>query len=590
MGILRFVVAAACLFAFLLSMSGCAPTLSLSEESVARLQDKPLALAAGEPVLTASDFYSRLSQSTLLMSGGTVEKERTNYLLDSILVDTLAGLEANEIDLGSYPLPLSTFRRQYYDFLLYAYWNETVYKKTTGDSLEAIAYYYDHAELFSVEEQVNLYHILISPRALTLGADSAYYKPLPQEELWQIVQEQADKLWRLLNWGAPFENVAFDFSHDGSSRQAGGYMGWTPREQYIDPFDSVAFSLKIGEHSYPYRDKDGYHIIYIDGYLPDGLVPIDSPQVYASAMETLLTDKSNQVLLARLDSLRAEINVLPNESIMDANIHLVDDFEWAGVVNGRDTIYCRYLKQFEEAARREYNVDNSTREIKLEMLKKAAERYIQVQAARANGIDTLPYVAAEERRLRHFRKKTIVMTWGFDYSWRPADSVLEAYYYDHIDEYSIAKPYKLQSVVTRDSVLAAFLRDQVESGVDAGDLVREYRGRGGIRVRLVDHGYVGESDLSPEVLQAARSTPVGSVSPVMGSESGDYRFIRVQDRKRSRTIEFARGDILVKLQKDHARMVWENFRDRLYRKYNVTFPVRVSQIQLGNYHTRNPGQ
>ncbi len=571
----------------LVTVIGCRPNISLSEESYKGMGKTNVAEADGGYALSAEDFYSRLSKSTLLMNGGIIDAKESRHLLDSIVLDTLAGLAASEVRLDKYYIYFTDFLHQYYDYLIYRYWQETLYKHVTADSLEAVEFYHEHPDMFAVEEQVNLYHILVSPYSLQNGPDSAYYRSFSIEEMRQEIAEYADKLWRLLNYGEAFENVAYMFSHDATSREQGGYMGWTVRGKYIDPFDSVAFSLQPGEYSHPYLDKDGWHILYIDGYLPSGPAPIDSPQVYQSAYETVLTHKSNLILEARLDSLDKEINIVPNERILNADINLLADPLWAGILNGRDTIDCRVLKRFEEATRHKYDVDNTTPEMKLEMLHKAANRYIQVQAARAVGIDTLPDVIAREEQLRHAKSKVIVQRDAHDFTWKPKDSIVDAYYYDHIDEYVAKKPYRVEQVTVNDSTFAEFLREQVLTGVDMADLRSEFANQGGFKIRYVNLGYIGPDDIPERYYRMVERTRPGSVSGLVRTGSGDWRFFKVLDQKPSRPIELVRGEIRMKMKKEHAREVWRNYRDKMYARFNVRFPVRISEIHLGNYHVRN---
>jgi len=575
-------------FVALVVVLGCRPNISLSEEGLRASDRVILAESDGGFVLSAQDFYSGLSKSTLLMNGGVFDTRMSKYLLDSVVLDTLAGLAASEVELEDYYTIYCDYSHQYYDYLVQTYWEETVYKKVTVDSQEAVDFFYEHPDLFTVEEQVDLYHILVSQYSLKNGPDSAYYRSLSAEDMQHETAEYADKLWRLLNYGEAFENVAYVFSHDASSREHGGYMGWTPRDRYLDPFDSIAFSLQPGEYSRPYHDKDGWHIIYISGHLSAGPVPIDSSGVYESAYQTLLTHRSNIIVEARLDSLSKEINIVPNEAILDSNtnIHLVDDRVWAGILNGRDTIDCRILKRFEEVTRRKYDVDNTTPDMKLEMLEAASQRFIQVQAARAEGIDTLPKVVAKKRQLIHSKSKSIVQRDSYAFNWTPPESVVDAYYYDHIDEFIVEKPIRVQHIIVNDLSFAEFLREQALSGVEMADLASEHKGSG-YKIKFADLGYIGPDDVSNKYYRTALGTQVGSISRVIRTESGDFQILKVLEQKQSRSIELSRGEIRMRMKKEHNAEVWRDYRDRMFARYNVRFPVKVSEIHLGNYHVRN---
>ncbi|UCC44297.1 MAG: peptidylprolyl isomerase [Candidatus Zixiibacteriota bacterium] len=570
----------------ILMLVGCKPGIVLNDEYVDRSGDVELATFGDGLTLTAEHFFDRINESTMLMPGGTLEVDRARFLLDSILLDTLAGLEAREIRLDRHYKYFITYRHQYYDYLTYMYWQKTLYEKAQVDSLEVLQFFHDNSHLFEVEEQIDLYHILASPYSFTVGPESTYYKSVSRDELWNVAESYIKNIHRLLGWGAPFENVAFNYSHDASSREQGGHMGWTPRGTYIDPFDSIAFSLEEGEYSEPYQDKDGWHIIWAAHYQPAGPMPIDSPQVYESARQTVLTAQSNDGMRMRFDSLHGEINIAHNEAIMEENLHLLDDTVWAFILNGRDTVDVNILRRLEEKFRIKYDVDNTTPEQKLEMMREASDRYIQVQAARAAGIDTLPVVVERERHLRHGKQKAIVLQRAVDLIWEPDDSVVRAYYDAHIDDYVYPRPMKVEVITVGDSAFAEFLRGQAESGLDMGEIVREHSGAGRLRARLTLPGYVGSTDLEPALYAAARLVYPGSVSEVVITKPGEYQFAKVLDRKESRVYDHAKGEIRMNMIRDHRQRVWERYRAELYAKYEVKFMTRLSKIVLGNYHTR----
>jgi hypothetical protein len=585
---LRIVILIIGLLTLFLS-NGCRPGLTLSDESADGFSDIVLAQADSNLVLTADDFFQRISGSKILMNGGTIGEDESRFLLDSVMLDTLAGLAAPEVRLRDHFTGYSIYQHQYYDYLVYRYWQETLYKLVTVDSLEALEFFYEHPDLFSVEEQVNLYHLLVSPYGLTIGPDSSLYKSITRDELWEATRERAHNLKKLLDWGEPFQNVAYDFSHDANSQRNGGHVGWTKRGIYLDPFDSVAFSLDIGEYSEPYRDKDGWHLVYIDGHIEDGPIPIDSPGVFLSAMQTVLTDKSNKILEARLDSLRQHINVVANPLIMHdtINIHLVMDSVWTGVLNNRDTISTRQLKRYEEGFRKKYKIRNTTPEIKLEMLRQASERFIQVQAARLSGIDTLPDVVAEAERIRHLKQKAVVQSKSYSYTWEPDPAAVDEYYYEHIDDYVYGKPLKVVAFVAKDSAFAEFLREQASSGAEFKDIAREHGGGVGTEVQIKDLGRIGPGDLSRVLYRTALLTREGTVSKVVRDKAGDYWCFKIVEHKESIPVEHARGGIRQTMKEDHALEVWQEYRDELYRKFHVTFPGKISEIILGNYHVRS---
>jgi len=94
-------------------------------------------------------------------------------------------------------------------------------------------------DLPRTDEMVHVRHILVDN----------------QDSLQQAQQKLAE--------GAPFDQVAKDFSTDTATRDKGGDMGWIPRGQQSAAFDAAAFSQPIGEVGQPVQTTSGNEIIQV---------------------------------------------------------------------------------------------------------------------------------------------------------------------------------------------------------------------------------------------------------------------------------------------------------------------------------------
>lgn len=87
-----------------------------------------------------------------------------------------------------------------------------------------------------------------------------------------------DALARIKN-GEDFAKVASELSQDPGSKDKGGDLGFFDRRRMVQPFDSVAFTLKKGEVSDLVRTPFGWHIIKV--------TDIKDYQPFEKQMETL---------------------------------------------------------------------------------------------------------------------------------------------------------------------------------------------------------------------------------------------------------------------------------------------------------------
>ena len=63
--------------------------------------------------------------------------------------------------------------------------------------------------------------------------------------------------------GKSFEDIARSISICPSSKK-GGNLGWFSKGQMVKEFENVAFSLKKGEVSKPFKTQFGWHIVKVN--------------------------------------------------------------------------------------------------------------------------------------------------------------------------------------------------------------------------------------------------------------------------------------------------------------------------------------
>ena len=562
----------------LLAMAACRPPIVYEKD----LDKHDYVIAKVDTLfeITQPQLYDTIAAGEILPQGGMLKVSDVEIILDSLLCDTLAGLAGADLRLDDYYSEHRMYRHRYHGALIRALLNEIVYEKVTIDSQEVVDFYHNRPDLFSINEQVMLFHILISRIAILAGKDSLHFRSLSPEQFEIDLEEYAHQLRRLIEIGMPFTQVANEYSHDTFTGQNGGLVGWTERGIYRVPFDSVAFSLEEGVVSQPYRDRDGWHIVMVPRHMPEGIPPYDTA-AYVVATQDLKNTKANEIGGRFLDSVRSlPVEIVYNEALLDTNVYKVEPSVWAAIINGTDTLDFNHLRSLEETFRHNNRLDNTTPVLKREMIVEMAKKVVLIQVARDLKIDTLPEVVAAETRFRHQFSKDIFERGRFEHTWQPDESAVRQYYDEHIDEFTITKPVEIQHIIAEDSTFAEFLRDQAMSGVDFLQLAQEYYpGDPDIRTDLANLGYVGPGEVPDELYQAALMTPIGDVSTPVKTEFG-YHIVKVVNRKN--LIDFSRASLsIVKiLKKQHAREVFEQYRDGLYQRFNVSFPNKLRPIHL----------
>lgn len=582
-------------FVILCLFVACGQTPVITDENKSTF-DQPLAWGDGFTI-PASHVFDRMQFAEIGKPGGILPDSEVRRFLDTLLLDTLTGLEANNVNLRDHYLAWWSYRLRYQDFAIKAFFDEMIRYKIFADSAEVTDFYETHKDQFSYSEQVELYHILISPQVLAIGPDSSIYGVLDSVALDQAARDYAFAIYDSIQAGEPFEDLAMRHSHDQISVLGGGYLGWTPRGRYIDPFDSVAFALQPSQTAAPYRDRDGWHIVMISDHVDEGPAPLSEQRVWDGARDMVIAEKvavrSQQVV----DSLMTGVGFEFNTDLLDSNSAQIDDTVWAAVVispdsiSWRDTLDFRFLKNYETEYIMRYGQASLNQTIKRSLLYQIGRRFVVMRALDSSGIAERDYIKAERHHLRHQAAKSVLQSSRFDVAWQPSEEEIKAYFDSHIDEFQTDKPLTVAVITANDSVLAVYLRDLANSGYELEDLVENYVPRDeGMEATLQPATAVGPSDLPEPLYTAAIGTRAGATSDVTRIDDSTFAICKVFDRRESRSFDQVRGSILSTLVQQYRRTSIEQVYQSLKDKYHAQTAETLPKIRLRPYveRTRTP--
>lgn len=91
---------------------------------------------------------------------------------------------------------------------------------------------------------------------------------IASEQAKRVARAKAESLLVEVRNGADFEQVARRESMDPQSKEQGGDLGWTRRDQTVPEFDRVLFALRPGQISNVTETQYGFHIIRVDRVKP----------------------------------------------------------------------------------------------------------------------------------------------------------------------------------------------------------------------------------------------------------------------------------------------------------------------------------
>lgn len=162
-------------------------------------------------------------------------------------------------------------------------------KSQSQISPEKIEQFYNENKInFYEEEAVKLRIIMLRPLA---------------DENPDQMRQTIDRIYRELEAGAPFTEVASKYSQD-SRRERGGDWGWIQRPDLKEELSAVAFSLKTGSYSEAISLGEQIFILFVEDKRDEGIQPIS--EVRDRIEEILVSQLERQAQQQWIERLRRE--------------------------------------------------------------------------------------------------------------------------------------------------------------------------------------------------------------------------------------------------------------------------------------------
>jgi len=181
-----------------------------------------------------------------------VEEKEVNQALDQQMESFVAnaGSEARaEEMLGQ---SLKSFRREFWsdmkDRLITEKYQQQLMSSITISKKEVVDFFNTYRDSIpDFPTMVKLRHLLVPVK--------------PGERSRRNALAKLDSIRQRILAGEAFEDLAERYSQDPGSSQNGGSLGLVRRGSLVPEFESVAFTLPVGEISTPVESPFGYHLI-----------------------------------------------------------------------------------------------------------------------------------------------------------------------------------------------------------------------------------------------------------------------------------------------------------------------------------------
>lgn len=223
-----------------------------------------------------------------------LEPERAEYfnteqgekqLLENLIAQELIYLDAikNELDKNEAFIRESDRMREN---LLKQFAMHNLLKNVRATEDELLDFYNENKHMFVESETIKAGHILVSK------------------------EDQAKEILEEINNGLSFEEAASKYSHCPTNAN-GGDLGYFTKGKMVPEFETVAFSMEIGEISDPVKTQFGYHIIKLADRKEGSVKAYD--EIKDQLNQQLTAVKQQQEYVNKTNELRKEYKVIINE-------------------------------------------------------------------------------------------------------------------------------------------------------------------------------------------------------------------------------------------------------------------------------------
>jgi peptidyl-prolyl cis-trans isomerase D len=151
---------------------------------------------------------------------------------------------------------------------------------------------------------------------------------------------EADAIYKSLNAGADFAQIAKEKSADFSSAKKGGDLGWFGKGKMVKEFEDACANGRIGVVQKPVRTNYGYHIIKVTGksntdYVVEKIV--NRIKASGTTVENAYTSASDFAYLAGKNSFDSEVKLM-NYKVLETTPIKEDAVYIPGIGANKDLI------------------------------------------------------------------------------------------------------------------------------------------------------------------------------------------------------------------------------------------------------------
>ena len=339
--------------------------------------------------------------------------------------------------------------------------------------------YKSDLERFTIPEKAHIAQIIFSNSRPYLKNKYKLPQTITLESLDSIAESRLNIVLEELKQGRSFEELARLYSDDSVTGQRGGDWGFINRGETEENFDSIVFSMSIGEISQPIKTRYGYHLVKLLGHSEQDYQPLNE-DIQALLRSEIRNQRLRYEAARYFDSLVAVSNLTFNEEFIMREDTVQNLNDWIAVIDPADTIpateYFIILKK-EVAKNPNLHVDSRMRR---EIVNNLSYAYLLIAEAKKSGFDKSDeYITAMDDFIFQEKLNHLLLEKNPSEPYEPSDSAIEAYYLEHQKEYAEDTAISIQQLIVETEEDVKLAEAELDSGANFYQTALKY-----FRVRM----------------------------------------------------------------------------------------------------------
>jgi len=552
------------ILAFSLPIIGCKQSryADFQGSGTAEDKDRPLAFV-GNDTITLLQFNRGLNDHGWHRADNLDTMNFKKKVLRDQIVNICARTKAHD-----YPLvidqDLKDRLEDHLNSVLRSQLFEEKIKSQINISEEDVKEAYDkNLDKFAVPARANVAHILFSNYRPYLEKKYGIDDSATAEDLDEHARARLNMAMDELKKGRSYEELAREFSDDTVSGLKGGEYGFINKGDAETAFDSVAFSLPIGEISGPVKTKYGYHLVRVLEREEPTHRPLDSNLTDAIRKE-LESMKTRELATAYFDSLVKTLEITYNEEFIKNMDSTFERDYWVSVIDGKDTVYAWVyynLENREKARDPRIKIDSLVRR---ELLQQLSYSWLLIFDAIRNGYDQTPKYEESREDFIYKEKLSKVMSERFSKDYEPSEEECLKYFEEHKDDFVDDSAVSIQQVILENKRTAMEVKRRADSGANFYQVAMEYfpGEEEEIKKMAINLGWITPEEISRDFFNKVFRLDAGEISKPIKTKWG-YHIVKVLAKKGVPSFDNVRSEIRKILVKENERKAKERWEERM---------------------------